>query len=223
MGSYNPTMRIRGINLGLAMSAILGVGCAGAYRQGEQAARRGDWDAAIEYYRQALREEPRRAEYRMTLERAMRDASWAHIDAARGLEDRGALEAARAEYQKAEGFDPSNRRTIERLATIDRELRSRLEGKPAGPLATPPGRGRAPVGLSSAERLRLQFTDASLREVLDFIGEAAGIHVVYDAQFQDRRVTVKLDDATVEHALDIILRANGLSYKIIAPSDDLAP
>jgi hypothetical protein len=149
----------------------------------------------------------------------MRDASWAHIDAARAFEDRGDLEAARAEYQKAAGFDPSNHRTIERVAAIDRELRARVEAGPTGSPGTPGGDG--PGGLAASERLRLQFTDASLKDVLEFIGEAAGIQVMYDAQFQDRPVTVKLEGVTVEQALDVILRANGLFYKVVAPRDVL--
>ena len=57
--------------IGVALGVALAAGCAaGAYTQGTRAARIGDWDRAVEYYRRALQEDPRRADYRIALERA---------------------------------------------------------------------------------------------------------------------------------------------------------
>ena len=66
--------------------AALVAGCAsgrGAYGRGERASRIGDWDAAVEYYRTAVQEQPNRAEYRIALERAMINAANVHLDQAR--------------------------------------------------------------------------------------------------------------------------------------------
>ena len=71
--------------------AILSAGCAAgrAFQNGQTAARGSDWDAAVEYYRMAVREAPDRPEYRIALERAMRNASRVHFAAARELEAAG--------------------------------------------------------------------------------------------------------------------------------------
>ena len=61
--------------------ALLLSGCAGgrAFRSGEVAARGGNWDAAVEYYRLAMQDAPDRPEYRIALERAMLNAARAHL------------------------------------------------------------------------------------------------------------------------------------------------
>ena len=97
----------------------------------------------------------------------------------------------------------------------EREIRDRSEPPPT-PLA---GRTALPPLLDPASRelLSIRFVDASLRDILDFIGNATGINVIYDSQFQDRLYSVALDDVTIEEALDLILTANGYFYKVLSP------
>ncbi len=207
--------------IGMALSAALVTACAsGAYKQGELAARTGDWDAAVEYYRRALQEDSRRPDFRIALERAKLNASWVHLAAARDLEARDELAAALAEYQKASGYDPSNSHTTDRLAAIEREIPDRLEASlPRLPVEAPAGLETQPPLLdpSSREPLRIRFTDASLRNIPDFIGDATGINVIYDQQFQDRSYSVQLDSVTIEEALELILTANQYFYKVLNP------
>jgi general secretion pathway protein D len=196
---------------GLSLCGALAIGCATApHRQGALAAGRGDWDAAAEHYRLALQEEPSRVDYRAAFERATRNASWAHIDAARVLEQRNDLPGARAEYALAAAYDPSNARATEGMAAIDRTLRDPVPGG----TAAAPVQARPP-----APRLQVRFTDASLRDILNFLGEAGGFNVLYDPQFQDRPFSVQLDDVTVEEALDLVLTASGHFYKVLSPRE----
>ena len=39
---------------------------------------------------------------------------------------------------------------------------------------------------ASREPLRFRFTNASLRDILNFLGNSTGINIVYDREFQDR-------------------------------------
>ena len=205
----------------VALGAGLLSGCAtGAYQQGERAARIGDWDAAVAFYGRALQEEPDRADVRIALERTKQRAIWGHLDIARELEAGDELTAAQAEYQQALTYDPSNGRAIDRLTAIEREIRERKTA------SLPRRHAVAPVGLqpltplldpSSQEPLHIQFRDASLKDILNFIGDAAGIAVVYDEQFQDRSYSVQLDGVTLEEALDVILTANQYFYKVLYP------
>ena len=70
---------------------------------------------------------------------------------------------------------------------------------------------------ASQELLTLQFTDASVRDILDVIGAAAGITILYDPEFQDRTYSVQLDGVTLEEALKVILTANQYFYKVVTP------
>jgi general secretion pathway protein D len=68
------------------------------------------------------------------------------------------------------------------------------------------------------ERLpRLSFQQASVRDILNFIGSAAGITVTYDQQFQDRAYSIEMEDVTVEEALQQIMAANQMFYKVVNP------
>ena len=57
----------------ILVMAILAGGCAAgrAFGRGETAARAGDWDAAVEQYRQAVQADPNNVQYKISLERAM--------------------------------------------------------------------------------------------------------------------------------------------------------
>ncbi len=225
--TYGSVCRARGVYrlyrcvIGLAFITGLSSGCAtGAYQQGERAARIGDWDAAVASYRRALQEEPGRADVRIALERTKLRAVWGHLDSARDLEARDELTAALAEYREALTYAPSNGRAIDRLTAIEREIRERKTA------SLPRHHAVAPVGLqplppsldpSSPEPLHIQFRDASLKDILDFIGNATGINIIYDQQFRDRSYSVQLDGVSIEEALDFILTANGYFYKVLQP------
>ena len=82
-------------------------GCAAgrAYRRGQEAARAGDWDAAVTHYTRAVQENPDSPEYKIALERAMQSSAQEHISRARQLEEKDQLDAALLEYRKAIEMD----------------------------------------------------------------------------------------------------------------------
>ena len=209
----------------LIATALLS-GCAArrAFRGGEQAARIDQWDTAVEYYRRALDADPDRPEYRIALERAMRQAALMHAADAATLDADGELSAALAAYRRAYAFDPSNEQVAVAIANLQRILRERLEAaRPAAPmekLREQARRDTAPPVLNPAsdEPLSLEFTNASLRDILDALGAAAGITVNYDEQFQDRTASVRLTGVTFAQALDQVVTANAAFYKVVSPT-----
>ena len=206
----------------LVMGALV-ASCAstGAFRQGNDLAEMGDWDSAVDFYRQAVQEDPRDPEYRIALERAMGQASRGHAERARELEGQDELPAALAEYRRASELDPTNGQLIAIVAALEQRIRSLVEAsRPPSTLDLLQERARImsqPTLLdpASEEPLGIQFRNASLRDILDFIGNATGINVAYDQQFQDRTYSVELDGVTIEEALDQILTANQCFYKVV--------
>ena len=98
---YCQKLSVIGSLSSLAMAVFL-AGCAssGAFHQGNDLAEMGDWDAAVDFYRQAVQENPRDPEYRIALERAMRQASRGYAERARELEGQEELPAALAQYRR---------------------------------------------------------------------------------------------------------------------------
>ena len=206
--------------------AILTAGCAAgrAFRSGQTSARTGDWDAAVEYYRMAVRDTPDRPEYRIALERAMRNASRAHLAAARELEAAGDLSGALAEYRQAYALDASNGEVGVTIANLQQTLRERLEAArqppPIEAMREQARRDAEPPLLDPAsdELLVLEFTDTSLRDILAVLGDASGINVTLDEQFVDRTASLHLVDVTFEEALDHVLASHGAFYTVVNPT-----
>ena len=113
----------------LIVIAILAAGCAAgrAFGRGDDAARAGDWETAVDHYRRAVQADPTNAEYRIALERAMISASQVHLDAARVAEARGNLEDALREYRRASEFDPPNRQISAKVSDLERMMRDQIE------------------------------------------------------------------------------------------------
>ena len=205
----------------LAVTVLSGCASTGAFRDGNAAAELGNWETAVEFYRQALQDEPGDPRYRIALERAMQGAAAVHVARAREHDSREELPEALVEYRRASQFDPTNGQLIAIVASLERRIRSLVESS-RPPSAMELLREQARVDSepplldpSSGEFLGFQFNNASLRDILDFIGNATGINVTYDQQFQDRTYTVRLEEVTIEEALNQILNANQHFYKVL--------
>ena len=75
-----------------------------------------------------------------------------------------------------------------------------------------------PPLLGLRERLKgLNFNNSSVRDILSIIGSSAGIRVTYDQAYQDKAYSIELEDVTVEEALQQIMSANQLFYKVVNP------
>ena len=168
--------------------ALVVSGCAAgrAFREGESAARTGDWDTAVAFYTRALQENPDRVDYKIALERAMLNASRAHLARAQEFEARDELSAALLEYREGSELDPSNRQAAAKVANLERLIRDRIEAARPRP-AIEEMREQARLAMvppllnpASRELLELQFVDANLKDIIDFIGDSTGINVTYD-------------------------------------------
>ena len=219
----NVPLRVRPVWPVLVTLALVTVGCASAGRSAARSAAAGDWDAAVEYYQRAVQEDPDRAEYRISLERAMINASRVHIDAGRAYEEQQDLSAALREYRAAAEYDPTNSEVSARAASLDQTIRARIEAaRPPPPIEAMRAQAQretVPPLLDPASRdpLVLDFRETSLQDLIDFIGDATGINVSYDEQFQDREVTIRIDGLTLEQALDHVLSINQSFYKVLNP------
>ncbi|MEZ5420139.1 MAG: hypothetical protein R2708_22735 [Vicinamibacterales bacterium] len=213
--------KLRAVAAVVALLVLAGCATNRAYRRGQQAASAQQWDEAVEYYRQALQSAPDRPEYKIALERAMQSAGAFHAARGRTYETEGRPDEALREYRKATEYDPSNRSIAARAAELDRELRERLEAsrpRPAIEAMREQARrnSQEPVlNPASKEPLNLRFSNASLRDVLNFIGSSTGINITYDRDFQDRSVTVQLEGVTLDQALQQVMISNQIFYKVL--------
>ncbi|MEX1129021.1 MAG: secretin N-terminal domain-containing protein [Vicinamibacterales bacterium] len=202
---------------------VLVSGCAAgrAFRRGEDASRSGNWDQAVAEYTKAVQADPDKPEYKIQLQRAMQSAAQAHISLAREMEEKDALDAALIEYRRASELDSTNRLAAAKVTELEKTIRDRIEATRAKPqIDSLRDQARAmgqPLIDLTTKLPSLKFQNASLRDILTFIGTQSGINITYEATYQDKAYTILLEDVTAEQALQQIMLANQLFYKVLNP------
>src|SRR5712664_3747381 len=78
------------------------------YSQGRKAEHLQYYDAAYDYYQKALKNDPENAQYVIKFNQARFEASSLHVKNGQKLRERGQLEAAASEFQRAVAIDPSS-------------------------------------------------------------------------------------------------------------------
>ena len=217
--------RAGGLMVALLLAAFAG-GCAAqrAYTSGKTAANAGEWDVAVEQYRQALIADPENLEYRVSLQRAMQSASIYHAERGRNADLRGQLEDAAREYKRASEYDPANRQYAAKANELDRKVREQAEAAaPKSPIQQLRDNSRQQSAAPALFRLNevlplITFANASVRDILSAVGKLAGINVTFERDYAEQRAySVEMDGVTLEQALNQITLANQLFYKVLNP------
>jgi general secretion pathway protein D len=178
------------------------------YSAGNKALDVEDYDAAVDYYGKALAADPHNANYRIKLDQARFEAGQKHIRQGIKLREKGDLQGAVSEFQRAQILDPSTtaadqelKKTLDLLAEQNKSSQEEQplveNGQPT--LASQPPElkplSRAPINLKMSNDAKVVF---------DTIGKLAGLTVIYDPDLQARRITTELNNVTLEQALDIV-------------------
>jgi general secretion pathway protein D len=214
----------RGAVVLLLLASLASAGCAArmAYRSGQSEARKGNWDLAVARLTKALEKDPDNIGYKIALENARIQASRHHQDLARRALAASDLDKAAEEMKIATDYDPSNKAAADELAGIRDRLAKRdaektrltdFEAMKARVQASRPG---VPVlSPRSTAPIRLHFPDTSLQKVLETLGKLAGVNVLFDFDYRDKRVDVDLSGLTFQEALDRLTFTNRLFYKVL--------
>jgi general secretion pathway protein D len=198
--------------LALLAAVVLLTGCPKGgqnYSAGEKAESLKDYDSALNYYNKALQTSPNNTEYKLKAARARFEAGQWHVDQGRRLRDQSNLELAMAEFRKAMLIDPSSavaaqeaQATMEMISvkqgtTENKEQRASPADDlnlMAGPPSVQP-LSRAPINMKATN---------DSKAVFDAVGKLAGLTVIFDVDFTSRRISVELNNVTLEQALNIV-------------------
>jgi len=210
--------------IGLLVLTATGCATGRAVSRGDAAAKRGDWDAAVAYYRQAVGENPKAIEVRIELERAMREAASEHIKRARKLEADDQLTGAAAEYRLAVEFEPSNVLALSRALQVERRIRDLADA--ARPRTRMEEMQRQATLASPIPKLdprtplpALRFPNSALRDIFNLIGTSTGININYDTGLEGTlsRPGPPIDttDVSLESVLNQLMQSFQLTYKVV--------
>jgi general secretion pathway protein D len=176
-------------------------------KQGLKAEEIKDYDTALLYYQRALREDPTNTEYKLKTARLRFEAANYHLSQGEKLRDKGNLPLALAEFQKAASIDPANsqaelevQKVLEALA-----VRAAAENPAAPPVPSGPVMMEGPPVLRPLPKDRipdLKMTNDS-KIVFQTIANLANLTVVFDPEFQGKRIPFEARNLTLQEALDI--------------------
>jgi general secretion pathway protein D len=208
----------------LALTLAIAAGCAsgGGLSAGDEAIKRGDYDAAVAYYREALSHDPSKVEIRIYLSRAMQSASFEHLKRARQLESQEQWQGAAAEYRLAADLDPTATLALTRALELERKVRDLMEAsrpKPRIDALNQQATAGSPIPRLDPRAPVMNINlSGSVKDILNFIGENTGITVTYDAlgaiPILNNPYTISMQNAPLEAVLNQMLTANTLTYKI---------
>jgi len=208
-------MRLAGILLAVALA-----GCAtsSAFRLGEKAERRRDYDQAVLEYSKALKNDPDNLHYRKSLDRARLRASEEHARAGRRLLGRGLHKEALDEFKLALDLNPDSATLGQDIETAERHQRGIGPGASVQALKDRVRERSLPgldLGLGADEPLGLFFRNASLRETYLALGRAAGVNFVFDPQFLDQTISIDLRDVPFEQALTALASVGRTFHRVL--------
>ncbi len=209
----------------LALAVVLLAGCPKSneeFQTAKKAEAIQDYDTALVHYERALREDPTNAEYKLRAANMRFEDGQYHVEQGRRAAQKGDLQRALTEFQKAQAIDPSSsiadqevRRTLEQIAAqnaADAPKPTDLNPQGDEMLAAPPE-----LKPLSREPINLKMTNDT-RVVYETIAKLAGLSVIFDPDFTSRRITAELPNVTLEQALDAVSLESKSFWKPITPS-----
>ena len=180
------------------------------FKQGQAAEAREDYDAAFELYQKAYNRDPKDARFKIALARIRTTASSAHVTAGRKLLLSGDVQGALSQFLHAAEIDPGNEAAQQEIAHV-RQRQGTGAQVPEVALPQPAGEEQeldqvqAPPELHplTNEPLSLHMAEDT-KVVYQAIAKAAGVNVLFDPDFNSKRITVDLNNVSLLDALRIV-------------------
>ncbi len=174
-------------------------------------------------YTKAVEKDKKNIGYRIALENARIQASRFHYDEARKHIAAADFEKAAEELEIASNYDPGNRSASDDLKLVRDHMRKRQEEQEDRAAfeqtkARAQATARTPLPVLSPRSpvpITMRFEDGSLQKILESLGRIAGVNVLFDEGFRDKKATVNLSGITFQEALDRITFVNRLFYKVL--------
>jgi general secretion pathway protein D len=213
-------MRSRLILILCAVTGLFAAGCPKGndqYKTARHAEDLQDYDTALQYYQKALAADPQNADYRIKFNQIRFEAGVFHIKKGQDLREKGDLHGAAAEFQRAATIDPGSSIAVQEFRnTVDQinDLARKQDEAAAGPNQVEADLASAPPELKplSDAPVSLKMVN-DVKIIFDTVAKQAGINVIYDPDFPARRITVELNNVTLQQALDIICMQSKTFWK----------
>lgn len=157
-------------------------------------------DLALEQFKRALTIDPSNPAHQSGIAEATRlkEARQQFREADR-LVQLGRTDEAMEGFSKAAELDPAYQDPLEGIAKLTEEQQALARED----------RRKQPI--------TLRFRNAGLKEVLEGIGKAGGVNLIFDKDVRNDPVTISVQDTPFDDALNLILNSNSLFSRVVSP------
>lgn len=201
--------------VGLVIIPLLFPGCTGHHlKRAQFLIKNKQYEEALTYYFKALKSHPKNIALKTDIDRVLKEASIYYFQAGKTEEEAGNKTKALFLYKKSLQFDPGNSEVRKNLMELGRgeqtvkpieELKKEVEVNTG-----------LPAIMKSQERLDLEFkSPTSLMAIFGVLAKTGDVNILFDSEFKDIRVTLKLVDVTFYEALEHICRIYKCGYYIL--------
>ena len=183
-----------------------------AYNRGVRADSQNQYDAAFEAYKQAFALKPKDAKYLAAYLRSRTAAATEHVKNGQKLRDSLKLQEALVEFQRAASIDATNYVAAEEARRMVILLKQQAAGLPAADVANADSQltkqaesveGPLQLEPSPNSPITLRMTTTA-DNVYKTIGKLGGINVLFDLDYKPQKITIELNEVTLEEALKMV-------------------
>jgi general secretion pathway protein D len=194
-------------------------------KRGAAAELHQDYDTAYEDYLKAYQKSPKDMRYQARVDRMRFQAAAQHVDRGRILRQSGDLPGALNQFTRALQIDPSNEAASQEIRiTEGQDHTGAIAPTPPGGMAAASALVRE-VGSVSAPLVLKPLSDEPItlhtvedtKNIYMAIGELAGLNVLFDPDYQSRRIPIDLKSVSLADALRIVGTIAGTFYKPVTP------
>lgn len=171
------------------------------YKMGSDLSERGDYVAALAEFQSAYGLDPTQGRFKHQVEVATRlkDAQLAYQEGL-DFEKSNKLKDANRSFTRALEMNPDNKDYLAALTRVSGLRKSKLEGYE--------------LNLKSNKPITLKFKDAKIKDVFNIISQLSGINFIFDEATKDQQVSIYLENASFQQALDLMTNMFKLGRKI---------
>jgi general secretion pathway protein D len=175
------------------------------YKIGVDQYERGDYVGALAEFQTAYGLDPSQDRFKQKINETTRlkDAQLAYGEGIEFEKANKFKEANRA-YLVALELNPANKDYQAALVRIGSLRKSKLEG--------------FELSLKSSKPITLKFKDAKIKDVYKIITQLTGINFIFDEAVKDQPISIYLENATFQQAMDLLTNMNKLDTKVLNES-----
>jgi general secretion pathway protein D len=183
-----------------------------AFNRGEHAMAQKQYDAAYEAYKQAFALKPREPKYLAAFLDSRTTAAIEHVKNGQKYLESQKLDEAFTEFQRGAEIDPTNFVAADQMRRVTAMLKRQAAGLAAAGPPTPDSLLAAQAALlegplklepSPNSPISMRMTTTA-DNVYKTIGKLGGINVLFDLDYKPQKITIELNEVTLEDALRMV-------------------